>query len=114
MIINLTPHAITIVTGTGGFDGAMPAVTYPPSGVVARVATRREVGPTVEGLPTWLTTFGEVTDLPAPREGVTLVVSALVQGHPAVRGREDVFSPGEAVRDAGGNIVGARGLSRAV
>jgi len=106
-VLNLTPHVLNIVTPEG-------VVTIERGATVARVATLRVEGAPVAGIPTWETTFGEVTDLPAAREGVVLVVSALVQGHPSVRERADVFSPGEPVRDAAGTILGARGLSRAV
>jgi hypothetical protein len=51
--------------------------------------------------------MGEVTDLPAAEAGVLLVVSALVAG---AAKRSDVYSPGELIRDAGGNVIGARGL----
>jgi hypothetical protein len=64
---------------------------------------------TVDGieLPVNLPTLGEVTDLPAAEDGIILVVSALVAG--AVN-RPDVMSPGELIRNAGGVIIGARGL----
>lgn len=105
--VNLTPHEISIITEGG-------TIKVPPSGQVARVATIRAVGPEVGGIPTTLTSFGEVEGLPLPVEGETFIVSALVQGHPSIRARPDVFSPGELVRSAEGQPIGCRGLTRAV
>jgi hypothetical protein len=104
-IINLTPHSLTLV-------GANGTLTVPPSGIVARLAVSRTalapvVGPLGIELPVSLPVMGEVTDLPPAEDGVILVVSALVAG--AVN-RPDVMSPGELIRDSGGNVIGARGL----
>jgi hypothetical protein len=101
---NLTPHALTLV-------GANGTLVVPPSGVIARLAvTRTALAPVlVDGinLPISLPIMGEVTDLPSAEDGVILVVSALVAG--AVN-RPDVMSPGELIRDDGGNVIGAKGL----
>ena len=105
-IINLTPHTLNII----GADGSVREEA--PSGVVARVTTSRTQTGEVHGLPLFTTTYGEVTGLPAPVEGVILVVSGLVAGHPSVRDRADVYSPGELVRGADGQPVGCRGLTR--
>lgn len=105
-LVNLTPHALTILPRAG------EAVSLPPSGQVARVTTARAVVETIGGIDVFATTFGEVTDLPAPQVGVVFIVSAIVAGHPSVRGRGDVVSPGELVRGADGQPVGCRGLSR--
>ena len=107
VIVNLTPHIINVLNA----DGTVRA-DAPPSGEVARVATSRVQTGEVNGLPLFETRFGEVTGLPDAREGVLLVVSSLIAGHPAVRGRGDVFSPGELVRGPDGQPVGCRGLTR--
>ena len=109
MLINLTPHSITIITESG-------TATVLPSGQVARVAATfsRPESPASnvvfhgEALvPLFRRTFGSVEGLPAPVVGVVLIVSALVaQANP----RTDVVSPGELVRDANGQPVGCRGL----
>jgi len=105
---NLTPHVLTLMLGPG--DG--PVVTLPPSGIVPRRAViRREAG-TVAGLPVTVEALGPVEGLPAPEDGVGLIVSRLVAE--AVPERADVFAPGEAVRDGAGRIIGARGLCRVV
>jgi hypothetical protein len=51
-----------------------------------------------------------VEGLPAPKEGTVYVVSFLTAR--AVPDREDVYFPGEALRDDGGNIIGCVGLAR--
>ena len=100
-IINLTPHAINVVTPEG-------MTTFPASGQVARCATTTVAAGEAGGIPLTRTTFGEVIGLPAPVEGVLYVVSALVRG--AVPNRADVASPGELVRGADGQPVGCKGL----
>jgi hypothetical protein len=40
------------------------------------------------------------------------VVSALCAQSPELSGRSDVYTPGEALRDSAGKIIGATGLSR--
>jgi hypothetical protein len=40
------------------------------------------------------------------------VVSALCAQSPELAGRNDVYAPGEALRDGAGKIIGATGLSR--
>ena len=108
-IINLTPHAITLMPK--GPDG--PSVTIPPSGQVARCAVDRvQVDTvTVDGItvPVNQTRFGEVSDLPDPRPDTIYVVSALVAQ--AVPDRQDVFIVDDAVRDDQGRIIGAKALA---
>jgi len=107
MIINLTPHTLNVVN----MDSSV-LVDVPPSGEVARVATSRVQTGEVYGLPLFTTRFGEVTGLPPAREGTIFVVSGLVAGHPSVRDRADVYSPGELVRGPDGQPTGCRGLTR--
>ena len=104
MIFNLTPHDLTIVLA----DGAVHRIAK--SGNVARVATNRAPGPAVDGIPTWVTTFGDVEGLPPSAPDTAYVVSGMVAAR--CGDRTDVFAPGELVRDDAGNVVGCRGLSR--
>ena len=104
MIFNLTPHDLSIVLA----DGAIHRL--PKSGNVARVATSRAAGPDVDGIPTSVTTFGDIEGLPAPWPDTVYVVSGMVAAR--CGDRADVFAPGELVRDDAGNVVGCRGLSR--
>jgi hypothetical protein len=114
-IINLTPHSIVLLRDN--LLGGQEAAEFTPSGVIARVATT--AGAKIEGkdiplftAPTW----GEVENLPAPKAGVILLVSALVAGR--CIGRTDVFSPGTgpndgAVRDDKGHIKAVTRLIQA-
>ena len=125
--LNLTPHTITIVEGE-------QSTVYPVDGPAPRLAVAREAlgsvpdssGPgeynhcgqmIVEGLLVQCprisvvrSTMGEPTGLPEPQDGVIVIVSALVAEHPSVASRTDLAYPGEAIRDADGKIVGAKGL----
>jgi len=66
VIINLTPHVIRLNDGT----------EYPPSGVVARVASEYKV---LNTNPTcYEVVYGEVTGLPPHQDGVDFIVSAMV------------------------------------
>ena len=122
-IRNLTPHEVTILD----HDGRM--VTLPPEGIVPRrEIVRRDGGlMLVAGtdheawapamvpdatLHVSVEALGPVVGLPDPEPRTALIVSRLVAE--AVPHRQDVFAPGELVRDASGRIVGARGLCRVV
>ena len=107
MLINLTPHALTLLGAQG------QTVYLPASGQVARVSEIREALEEIEALPVASVQLGEVEGLPEPQDGVVYVVSALVAGALGGR-RSDVVSPGAPVRDAHGSIIGARGLTRRV
>lgn len=107
-LVNLTPHAIVLMVGDVN-------ITIPPSGIVARCATTRTQVDvlTVDGvqIPVNQIGFGAVQDLPAPQDGVLFVVSSLVAN--AAKGyRSDLLTVDDAVRDAGGNIIGCRALAR--
>lgn len=107
-IVNLTPHAITIHATSVQID-------VPPAGTVARCAvTTRALGTIdvegIDAIPVTTSTLGAVTDLPEPSDGVAYIVSRIVAE--ACPTRADLYFPGEAIRDAGGRIVGCRGLCR--
>lgn len=114
MIINRTPHPITITT----HGASEPALTLPaaPRGHIARVETTTEhpytlvVGGTEA--PSARQRWGQITGLPAPERGVAHVVSAVVAAAAlcSARGADDLLVPGEQVRDDEGRIVGARCL----
>ena len=88
-IINLTPHPVTVLDGP--HEG-----TYPSAGIAR-----------VDGLP-----HGPIVGLPDPAEGVRYVVSVLVAEAVIVANgrRNDIFVPGDQVRDESGRIVGCREL----
>ena len=98
--INLTPHEI-VVRGPNG------DLRIPPSGQVARVASIEANAGTIGGVPAVTRRFGEVENLPAPQEGVFLIVSSLVLG--AVSGRDDVVAP-----DTGPTAIRENGQIKAV
>lgn len=105
-IVNLTPHALNLVTDSG-------TVNIPPSGTVARVSVTRDSAGTVtiDGVtvPLSRTTYDVVTDLPDPAPDTLYVVSSLVAT--AARGRNDLVVPDDLIRDDQGRIIGARGLA---
>lgn len=131
-IVNLTPHAITIVSTSGEVEilpEPTPArVSSAPGKQLQSTGCGCDAGcdacggefsvPLTAGgaalmaAPTW----GEVEGLPEPQEGTIYVVSSLVAARCA--GRRDVFSPGTGpndgcVRDEKGRIVGVTRLIQA-
>ena len=107
-IVNLTPHALTLIAPSGEHT------ILPPSGTVARVGSTPGAVEARDGFPCLVaspTTFGEVTGLPAPQDGVVFIVSGMVGSALAGKGRTDVFVPGTgpndgALRNDAGHIVG--------
>lgn len=134
MIINKTPHPITIVDG--------PTFPACPKDELIRLASRTEPTGSIDGIPTSRTVFGEPEGLPAPQfeefcprcEGVSVpgfsdpgdcpschgdtvgrpavffIVSQIVKS--ACPDRDDLLVPVEVVRDETGAIVGCRSLGR--
>ena len=103
MIINCTPHPLAI-------HAAGKIIAIPPSGTAPRCAVARVEADPTDGIPTCRSTMGQVENLPDPVDGVFLIVSGLVLEAARASGRTDLRSPGEAVRDVDGKIVGCRGL----
>ena len=101
-IINLTPHDIVIVGENS------TSFCIPKSGTVARVESKSRSCGFFDGIPLSSVKFGAVTELPEYQPDTLLIVSAMVRA--AASDRPDLASPGELVRDAGGNVVGCRGL----
>jgi hypothetical protein len=100
-IRNFTPHTLHFLPPEG------EAFEIPSEGI-ARVSMEARSVP-VEGLgvPAIVQVPGEVVGLPAPAEGVVVVVSAMVAN--AAR-RPDVAHPAEFIREDG-RIVGAAALA---
>lgn len=103
-VINLTPHAITVC-----------GMTIKPSGVVARVTTDNvKYGDiAIDGImiPVNRVEYGMVENLPEPEQGTIYIVSGLVAGR--CKDRDDVFYPGNLVRDNEGRVIGCDSLSKA-
>lgn len=124
-IINRTPHPITI-TPTGTASEA-PVVTLPAAkrGEVARVETTSRVisqmynmqddGSDATPVPVTSTSWGRVIGLPKPSQHVVHVVSAIVAAAAHAEGRtlDDLYVPGDQVRDDTGRIVGCSSLTAA-
>lgn len=124
-VINLTPHAITILTlgrqaalcpntGLEIFEDVETSTSYPSEGVARVAVERRAAFPRAlegSGLRVTSQTFGTVEGLPAPMAGVVYVVSAMVLT--ALAGsRPDIFAPDtgpDCVRE-NGQVVAVRGL----
>lgn len=109
-LVNLTPHDFALVDHEGTVT-----LTVPSSGIARVAQTVKQVGELIiDGVtvPISQTTYSrqDVTGLPDPAPDVVYVVSVLTAQ--AVSGRDDVYVPGELVRDAAGQPVGARGLAR--
>lgn len=102
-IINLTPHAVTIVKETGN-------LIFPASGQLARVSARTVTVGEIDGIPVTETLYGEVEGLPAETAETIYIVSSLVAQR--CKGRNDVFIPNESVRDEAGRIIGCKSLGR--
>lgn len=104
-IRNLTPHILNIVAADG------TVVNIEPSGIVPRISSSQEIVEVINGINVSHEVLGDVIDLPAPEEGVVLVVSRLVAS--AVSGtRNDVLVPGALLRNDQGQVIGANGLAR--
>lgn len=106
MLVNLTPHPISIVSA----DGTIIR-TINTSGSLARVSYKTvATGEVVDGIPVTTTEFGKVEGLPEPSAETCYIVSAIVAQR--VPHRRDVFVPNESVRDEKGRIIGCRSLGR--
>ena len=101
MLVNLTPHEIQIVIGTG-------VHTIPPSGQIARCVVKAVPAGMIGalGFPLSRQEFGAVEGLPEPKEGVWYLASTLVAQQAK---RADVVSP-----DTGPTAIRENGQVKAV
>lgn len=109
-IVNLTAHEVRL------FAGDQVTMTWPPSGVVARIRERATpLSPleTTEGSAArmWASYDGEVDGLPDPQPRVRYLVSRVLA---AAVPRPDLSFPWGEVRDDAGQIVGCRALGQFV
>jgi hypothetical protein len=56
-------------------------------------------------------TYGLITNLPDPQEGVIYIVSSMVKDHPLCKDREDIVKVGTRVRGTSGETIACYGLS---
>jgi hypothetical protein len=101
-IVNCTPHTPNIIAISG------EVVTVQPSGTVARVKSSRVEIYQIDGIVIEMVAYGEVENLPEPADDTVYIVSMLVAQRAK---REDIFSPGELVRDESGQPIGCKGLA---
>lgn len=108
--INLTPHEITVFSDSD----ATSSMVVPRSGKIARVSSMTQTVHNDWGFPVVRTTFGAVEGLPDPEEGVALIVSGMVLDAMKASGvyRDDLFAPGQLLRDASGAPMGCIGLRK--
>lgn len=110
-LINLTPHDVTIVAD----DGSEQALVYPRTGRVARAIEHRELGHALAdnmSVGTMQVRYEGVEDLPDPVPGVGYIVSVLTVMAAQMTGRaiDDLYYPGELVRDIAGQVIGCKTL----
>lgn len=94
-IVNLTPHPLVLLCVTG-------TQRVPQSGNIARVRHEQVPLDPVGGIPVYTTEYKEIEGLPEPRDGVTFIVSSLIQHALKQKGieRPDVLSPGTGPNDS--------------
>ena len=108
MIINATPHTITLVSkqrveqdSRKQFLAETVEVVreIPPSGILPRVSMSNSPAGEIDGIPIESVTYGEIEGLPKYQEDVYYIVSGLVVDAAAKIGRTDCLAPGALVRD---------------
>ena len=102
-MVNLTPHEINFYTGD------TMQFTLQPSGIVARASAQRVQIGTINGLPVYRVSYGQITGLPKPEKDTIYIVSSIVAQ--AVPKRADVYIVDGTVRDEAGKIIGCTGLA---
>ncbi len=106
--VNLTPHDIHIYSKDGDVRTEFIR-TFKPDGTVARVSVVTWKVGMMDDVPMFKSKTGEVVGLPNPVPGTVWIVSTMVRE--AVKGRMDVASPGELIRNSKGEVVGCIGLA---
>ena len=119
-IVNLTPHKLNmhVKSGVKFRDGRVfsaEVIGIYPSGTVARVEMTEAPDLVVETeggdwtAEVQLVVFWQVVGFPEAQEGHYFVVSSMVE---ALVDRDDVFAPGELIRDTFGAPIGCNGLKQ--
>ena len=108
MIINATPHTITIVSKKGVEQDSRKQFLaetvqvvrdIPPSGILPRVSMSNSPAGEIDGIPIESVAYGEIEGLPEYQDDVYYIVSGLVAAAAAKLGRGDCLAPGALVRD---------------
>jgi len=110
-VINMTPHEIIVEAELVDYYGetATYVKRYPASGEVVRMETKSKTVSTVDGFSV-VKNIVVGSNLPEPKEGVYLLVSAMVLA--AFPDRKDLLAPntGAAKRNDKGHIVSVPGF----
>jgi hypothetical protein len=108
MIINATPHTITLVSKQGVEQDSKKQFlaetvevikSIPSSGILPRVSISNSPAGEIDGIPIESVIYGEIEGLPEYQEEVYYIVSGLVAAAAAKIGRVDCLAPGALVRD---------------
>lgn len=108
MIINATPHKISLVSRQGVEQDSKKQFLaetveilkeIPPSGILPRVSMSNSPAGEIDGILVESVVYGEIEGLPEFQEGVYYIVSGLVAAAAAKIGRVDCLAPGALVRD---------------
>ena len=105
-LINLTPHAIDVMT----VDGIVK--TIPASGMVCRLTTSTELVDVIDGVRITKTVFGKPEGLPPEKEGTFYIVSQLVKNAIDPKYGADLLVPAEVLRDKDGKILYCQSLGQ--
>lgn len=114
-VVNYTPHTVRLLHQNGDLH-----MIFESRGI-ARCAETLESLPPLEWdpfgdcgmhdhLPLVRRTFGAVSGLPDPKDGVAYIVSQIV--HDALPNRTDLLVPADVVRGPDGQVTGCRSFGR--
>ena len=105
-IVNLTPHAITVIYGNR-------ERTFPSDGVARVSVCENEIG-NIDGIPLVQTLYGKVEGLPDPKPDTVYIVSYAVLNALKNTYRTDCVAPNTgpkgAIRNEAGQIIATRGF----
>ena len=108
MIVNATPHVITIVSEKGVEQDSKRQFLaetveilreIPTSGILPRVSMSNSPAGELDGIPVESVVYGEIEGLPEYQKDIYYIVSGLVAAAAAKIGRVDCLAPGALVRD---------------
>lgn len=121
MLVNLTPHDVTILSDnnivenktTHHYDvtGEVTVLQTIKSEGCARVNTTETIKEDIDGIATVATEYGEIVGLPDPQNNIYYIVSAAVLIAGKAKGRTDLVVPAHVVRD-GPTVLGCLALGR--
>lgn len=111
VLVNKTPHVLNLIMEDGAKISLEPVLPTPRVSS-SSVKTASYTITDSEGIEHIVIReapqFGEVVDLPEPKEGTIFIVSMLVAARAA--NRTDLVSPGRQIRNEAGQVIGCAGL----